>query len=248
MKNLGLVFATFLLVAAAAFAQMPPGQAVVGKVTAVSKDSITVAPMSGGDPVVVKVGDNTRVFKERQPVKLSEIKVDDTVFTRGQLNGTTMEAVIVGVMTPEMAQRIQQGGGAVMGFGGGGGAGQFKPEDWGKTFIAGQVKTINETTLTIAKPNNQETVNIEVDENTSFKKGRESITLADIKPDDFVFGPGEVKNGMFVAKELRVGGGRMFMGPRPGGAEQKTPGVEDKPSGTNEQKPDGNKPPTPPIN
>ena len=60
MKNSGLVFATFLLAAAAAFAQMPPGQTVIGKVTAVSKDSITVAPMSGGDPVVVKVGDNTR--------------------------------------------------------------------------------------------------------------------------------------------------------------------------------------------
>jgi len=247
MKKSGLILATFVLAAAAAVAQMPPGQSVVGKVTAVSKDSITVAPMSGGDPVVVKVGDNTRVFKERQPVKLSDIKVDDTVFMRGQLNGTTMEAAIVGVMTPEMAQRIQQGGGVFM-VGGGGGAGQFKPEDWGKTFIAGQVKTINETTLTIARPNNQETVNIEVDENTSFKKGRESITLADIKPDDFVFGPGEVKNGVFVARELRVGGGRMFMGSRPGGAEQKTPGAGDKPPGTNEQKPDGNKPPTPPIN
>ena len=246
MKNSGLVFATFLLAAAATFAQVPPGQTVIGKVTAVSKDSITVAPMGGGDPVVVKVGDNTRVFKERQQVKLSEIKVDDMVFTRGELKGTTMEAVILGVMTPEMAQRIQQGGGVFM-VGGGGGAGQFKPEDWGKTFIAGQVKTINETTLTIARPNNQETMNIEVDENTSFKKGRESITLADIKPDDFVMGPGEVKNGVFVAKELRVGGGRMFMGPRPGGAERKTPGADDKPSGTNEQKPDSNKPPTPPI-
>ena len=177
MKKIGLFFVISTLVTVAVFAQNPPGQNVVGKVTAVAKDSITVAPMGGGDPVVVKVGDNTRVFKERQPVKLSEIKVDDTIFTRGQLNGTTRDAVIVGVMTPEMAQRIQQGVGMVMGFGG---AGQFKPEDWGKTFIAGQVKAINETTLTIARPHNQDPVNIEVDENTSFKKGRASITLADI--------------------------------------------------------------------
>lgn len=185
----------------------PGGEGVMGKVTAVTKDSITVAPAKGGDAVVVKIGDNTRIFKDRQPIKLTEIKVDDMVFARGQLSGNTLQAVMLGVMNPEMVQRMQQGG---MGFGGGV-ATKLNPEDWGKTFIAGRVKAINETTLTIAKPDNQQTLNIEVDENTSFKKGRESITLADIKADDFVFGQGEIKNGVFVAKELRVGGDRMFM-------------------------------------
>jgi len=242
MKKLISIFAMLALGTLAAFAQgpgqMPPGQNVVGKVTAVGKDSITVAPIMGGDPVTVKVGDNTRIIKERQPVKISDVKVDETVFARGALNGTTMDAAIVGVVNPEMIQRLQQGGG--MGMGMGAGAGQFKPEDWGKTFIAGQVKTINETILTIARPDGQGTVNIEVDENTSFKKGRESITLADIKPDDVVFGPGETKNGVFVAKELRVGGGRMFMGRGPGADQKKPDG--DKPA-TTDQKPEGDKAP-----
>lgn len=206
----------------------PAGEGVIGKVTAVGKDSIAVAPTKGGDAIVIKVGDNTRIFKDRQPIKLSEIKVDDMVFARGQLSGNTLQAVMLGVMNPEMVQRMQQGGPG-FGFGSGAAAGKFNPEDWGKTFIAGRVKAINETTLTVARPDNQQTLNIEVDENTSFKKGRESITLADIKADDFVFGQGEIKNGVFVARELRVGGGRMFMIQSGDSPEQKKPDT-DKPA------------------
>jgi hypothetical protein len=74
----------------------------------------------------------------------------------------------------------------------------------GKTNIAGEVKEINETKLTILRIDGQTQV-IEVDENTSLKKQGESITLADIKAGDRLSGPGELKNGVFVAKELRVG-------------------------------------------
>lgn len=197
-----------------------PGEMVVGKVTAVAADSVTVAPAKGGDPVTIKVSDDTRIMKERQPVKMNEIKVGDTVMARGQLAGSTLQARMLGVINPEMAERMQQGGfGRGFGGGNGPGPGQFKPEDWGKTFIAGRVKAINETTLTITSPDNQKSLNIEVDENTSFKRGRESITLADIKADDFVSGAGEIKNGVFVSKELRVGGGRRAMGDQPGAGQ-----------------------------
>jgi Domain of unknown function (DUF5666) len=188
----------------------PPGENVVGKVTSTGKDSLVVAPLAGGDAVTVRVSDTTRVTKERQPIKLSDIKKDDLVFARGQLSGTAMIAAVVGIITPEMAQRIQQGGGmgrgngGGRGFGGGAGAGAFNPEDLGKKFIAGEVKAINETKLTIARRDGQ-TQEIEVDENTSFKRGNESITLPDIKVGDFVRGPGELKNNVFVPKELAVG-------------------------------------------
>ena len=114
-----------------------------------------------------------------------------------------VEAGMVGVVPPEMAQRFQQGG-----MGGMGAGRQINPEDMGKKFIAGEVKAINETKLTVARPDGQ-TQDIEVDENTSFKKGGESITLADIKVGDFVAGPGELKDNIFVAKELRAGRPRM---------------------------------------
>jgi hypothetical protein len=197
--------------------RMPAGENVVGKVTAINSGTVTVAPMAGGAPITIKVGDSTRIFKERQPAKLSDIKVDDTIFARGPLNGNSMDAAMLGVVNPEMVQRLQQNGGT---FGGAAGA-QFNREDLGKKFIAGEVKAINETKLTIARPDNQ-SQEIEVDENTSFKKGRESVTLADIKVGDFVRGAGEVKGGIFVPKELIVGRPRMMTG------------------GPNDQKPGGN--------
>ena len=46
---------------------------------------------------------------------------------------------------------------------------------------------------------------IEVDENTSFRKQGESITLPDIKVGDKVFGRGEMKNETFVPQVLNVG-------------------------------------------
>ena len=205
---------------------MPPGENVVGKVTAVTADSVTVTPVMGGsDPVTIKVGENTRIMKDRQPIKLSEIKVDDTVFARGALNAKTMDAAILSVVNPEMIQRMQQFG---QGMGGGQGMG-MKPEDMGKKFIAGEVKAINETKLTIARPDNQ-SQDIEVDENTSFKRRGESITLADIKVGDFVFGPGEIKDGTFVPKQLNVGRPQMMrmVSPGPGGAAGANPPAEEK--------------------
>ena len=175
---------------------MPPGDVVAGKVTTVGADSLVVVPLIGGDPVTVKVSDTTRVFKERQPIKLSEIKPDDVVFARGELKSGSMQAVMVGVVNPEMIQRMEAGGP--------GGPGGFNREDLGKKFIAGEVKAIAETKLTIARVDGQ-SQDIEVDENTSFKRGKESITLPDIKAGDFVRGPGELKDGVFVAKELMVG-------------------------------------------
>jgi hypothetical protein len=219
MKRVCILIQLLVLTAASAITQkgpgMVPGENVAGKVTAIAKGSITVSPLAGGDPVTLKVSDGTRIMKDRQQAGVSDIKVGDTVFARGPLTGQTMEAGFVAVVDPSMVQqRMQQGP-----------MSQFKPEDMGKKFIAGEVKAINETRLTIARPDNQ-TQEIEVDENTSFKKGKESVTLADITVGEFVRGAGEIKNGVFVPKELIVGRPRMQMmiggpGGKPG--DQKPP-------------------------
>jgi hypothetical protein len=228
MKNILYISILVACSAALAFPQaetqdrgknQPPGEMVVGKVTSVNKDFLTVVPLNGGDPITVKIGANTRINKQRQPIKVEEIKVDEIVFVRGQVNGNAVEAGMVGVVSPEMAQRLLQGGM--------GGGRQFNREDMGKKFIAGEVKAINETKLTIARPDGQNQ-EIEVDENTSFKKGGESITLADIKVGDFVAGPGELKDNVFVAKELRAGR------PRMGQSGERAPGS----SGDQKPKPD----------
>jgi hypothetical protein len=77
-------------------------------------------------------------------------------------------------------------------------------EGLGKRFIMGEIKSINGTQIEIARPDGV-TQTISVDENTSFKKDSESITLADLKPGDRVFGRGELKNDVFVAAELNSG-------------------------------------------
>src|SRR5215471_13303881 len=97
MKKLISIFAMLALGTLAAFAQgpgqMPPGQNVVGKVTAVGKDSITVAPIMGGDPGTVNVGDTTRVINEPQPVKPSDVNAAQTAFAREKVDGITRDAV-----------------------------------------------------------------------------------------------------------------------------------------------------------
>jgi Domain of unknown function (DUF5666) len=210
---------------------IPPGDTVVGKVISVSKDSLVIAPLMGGDPVTVKVGDNTRVSKDRQPAKLEEIKTDDAVFVRGALQNRVIEAAVVGVVNPQMIQRFDQGGPGPGGSGvdRGGGPGRFNRDDLGKKFIVGEVKAINETKLTIVRPDGQ-SQDIEVDEDTSFKRGNESITLPDIKVGDFVRGSGELKNSVFVPKELVVGRPqmRMMMGGPENPQQQNAP--VDKPS------------------
>jgi hypothetical protein len=77
-------------------------------------------------------------------------------------------------------------------------------EGMGKRFIAGEIKSIDGTQLTIQRPDGV-TQKISVDEDTSFRKNGESITLADLKPGDHVSGRGELKNDVFVPAVLNVG-------------------------------------------
>ncbi len=81
--------------------------------------------------------------------------------------------------------------------------GNFR-EGMGKNFIMGEIKAINGTQIEIARPDGV-TQTIAVDENTSFKKNQESVTLADFKVGDRVFGRGEMKDNVFVAGQLNQG-------------------------------------------
>jgi hypothetical protein len=81
----------------------------------------------------------------------------------------------------------------------------MNPEDLGKKFIVGEITKIDETKLTVKRPDGVEQV-IEVDDDTSFKNSkRESVTLADVKVGDHVMGRGALKNGTFVPAEMMVG-------------------------------------------
>ena len=162
------------------------GRGVMGEITAVNPDGFTLKTMQG-NAATVKVSSETKFMRNREPIKMSDLKLGDTIGVSGSPDAndpTTWNANFVIDRTAQMKD--------------------FK-ENLGKTIIAGEVKAIDGPKLTILRPDGQ-TQTIEADENTSFRKGRESVTLADIKAGDHVMGPGALKDGVFVPSELRIGG------------------------------------------
>ena len=158
-------------------------QGVAGTITGIDKNKLLLKTMDG-KAVTVNLASDTRYRKDRQPATLADFKVGDTVMVGGDPAGENVwNARFVS---------SRSGGDAEM------------RESLGKRFIAGEIKSIEGTSLTILRVDG-ESQTIQVDENTSFRKQNESITLADLKPGDHVFGRGELKNGTFVAAILNAG-------------------------------------------
>lgn len=182
------------------------GQMVRGTVTAVAADRVTVKTETG-DTYQVAISENTRVMKERQPVKVADIHVGDGVGAMGVMDAPTktVHAVFVAVLDAEQVKKAREG--------------------LGKVYITGKITAIDmdNAKLTVMRPDHVSQV-IQADEGTSFRRGGrreqavmtgapvavgantggESITLADVKVGDMVMGRGAVKNGSFVPTELRV--------------------------------------------
>jgi hypothetical protein len=168
------------------------GRPVMGKITAISGSTIQLATPDGAS-ITVKISDKTEYRKDRQPAKLGDFKVGDMVFVRGEEGADhTVTAQMIGARSgggPE-------GGGRGPGTGGGFG-------EMGKDFIAGEVKSIDAPKLTVLRPDNV-TQTLELNEETSLHKGRDSITMADIQPGDHVVVRGAVQNNTFVPKNVTV--------------------------------------------
>ncbi len=231
-------FSLALLVSALAFGQEappPPGPGgppgghrgqgewrdlsrVMGTIVSINGNQLVVKPESG-DNVTVKLDADVRIRKDRAEAKLSDFKTGDKVMVAGTLGSDK-------VLTAKLLAGGEMGARMLGGPGGGMGTmGRVSPEEMvkmglGTKFIAGEVKSIDETKITIARPDGQSQT-IEVDETTSFRNGKgESGTLADLKVGDRVMGPGEMKNGFFVPQTLRFGapqGGGMMMHRNAGG-------------------------------
>jgi hypothetical protein len=181
------------------------GQMVRGTVTAAAPDHLTVKTEEG-EIYQVAVSANTSVMKDRQPLKVAEIKAGDGIGAMGVMDAPTktVHAVFVAIVDAEQVKKAR--------------------EDLGKTYITGRVTAIDmdEARVTVKRPDGVSQV-IQADEGTSFKRGGrraqtaangapaagagtggESITLADVKVGDMVGGRGAMKGGMFVPAELRV--------------------------------------------
>ncbi|HTV81819.1 MAG TPA: DUF5666 domain-containing protein [Acidobacteriaceae bacterium] len=188
-----------------------------GTVTAVSGDKITIRDEQG-QVYTVETGPNTRIRKDRQEIKLSDIHPGDVVVAAGNLDeqAKTVGAMFVLVLDAQQAARLEQA-----------------RADFGKTWTAGKVTAKKDLTLTVER-SDKVTQTITVNENTEFRKrgpdGEEDIAFPDIKVGDHIMARGSLQNGSFVATivglmEPRPHGQRRFGGqqPGPGGAPAQQP-------------------------
>lgn len=172
------------------------GRPLFGRITAVHDSSIEITGPDG-QAVTVKLTPQTEFRKDREPAKVSDFKVGDTVMVRGDENTDhTVTAKTIGGRT---------GGATYSGPGGGGrpNGGMMQQGTLGKDYVAGEVKSIDAPKLTVLRTDNVTEV-LELNEDTSLRRGRDSITMADIKVGDHVMARGAVQNDVFVPKGVMV--------------------------------------------
>jgi hypothetical protein len=165
-----------------------------GKIAAVHPDSLDLTDQNGAT-VTVKLSDKTEFRKDRQPAKRADFKVGDIVIVRGQETPDHTWAAQM-IAARSMNERGQNGrGGAGGGFGAAG--------TLGKDYVAGEIKSMDAPSLTILRTDNV-TQKMELNEETSLRKGRDSVTMADIQVGDHVFARGAMQNNVFVPKNVMV--------------------------------------------
>jgi hypothetical protein len=180
-----------------------------GKVTAIHDQSIELSTPDG-NTVTVKISGDTQFRKDRESAKLSDFKVGDMVGVRGQENPDhTWTAQSIGARTggPGGGGFAGRPGGAGQGGPGGSGGGPggaMRPSGvLGQDYVVGEVKSIDAPKLTILRPDNV-TQTIELNEESSLRKGRDSITMADIQAGDHVFVRGAMKENVFQPASVNV--------------------------------------------
>ena len=168
---------------------------VFGKITTLGPHSIEIQNVNG-ENVVIKVTDKTEFRKDRQPAKRTDFKVGDIILVRGEEHADhSWTAQII-------AARSMNGPGGPGGRGGPGG-GRGEAGTLGKDFVTGEIKTVDAPKLSVLRTDNV-TQTVELNEDTSLRKGREAITMADIQPGDHVFARGGLENNVFVPKVVVI--------------------------------------------
>ena len=191
------------------------GRGVMGKITSIKDGALELTRMDGAS-VTVKLTDKTEYRKDRQTAKLADFKVGDMVLIRTEGSGDQdLTAAVV-------AGRTGAGPGGP-GMGGPAGGMMMGGGELGKDFVFGEVKSVDAPKITVLRPDNI-TQTLELNAETSLRKGRESVTMADIQVGDHVFVRGAVQNNAFAPKMVMVVGPEQWkrmqeMGMAPGQAK-----------------------------
>jgi hypothetical protein len=224
------------------------GQPVQGIVTAATADKLIIKT-DAGDSYDVTVTATSRIMKDRQPIKLSDVKPGDSVTAMGTVDASKKTVQAMMVMDVDAATVAKA------------------KENLGKTYITGRITAIDADNLklTVMRTDNVSQV-IAVDDGTSFQRGTrgvaadvvaaggmamggmgggrgmgagrqgggaqagpppapESITLADVKVGDALMATGTLKSGAFTVLKMGV------TEPGAGGGGRRAPGGQAAPFG-----------------
>ncbi len=203
---------------------MGGGRGFMGTVTEVAADHYTVKT-EAGETYTVHFSANTRILKQvagmggggrrgggqgqgegqgqgggqgggmgrggnpPQPIKATDIKVGDAIGAMGEVDAVAKQvgAVVIVQMDPERAKQMME-----------------MQANYGKTWIQGKVTAIDGVKVTVMGVVDNAPHPFVADENTTFRKRRDPITLADIQVGDMVRAEGAVKDGTFTATSVNV--------------------------------------------
>jgi hypothetical protein len=192
------------------------GRGVLGTVTEVAADHYTIKT-DAGLTYTIHYSVNTRILKQqpgtRGPgggnggqrgqgggegggnppaaIKPTDIKVGDAITAMGEMdaNAKSVGAVAVIQLDPERARQLRE-----------------MQANYGKTWIAGKVTAIDGVKVTLMGAMDNTAHSFVADENTTFRKRRDPITLGDIQVGDTVRVEGALKDGAFLATTVNAMG------------------------------------------
>lgn len=182
------------------------GRGLLGTVTEVAADHYTLKSDSG-DVYTIHFSANTRFMhpsgdarpaggeegqrQQMQPIKPTDIKVGDAVTVAGEVDATakSVGAVFIVQLDPERAKELRQ-----------------MEANYGKTWLMGRVTAIDGVKVTLLGGLDKTAHSFVADENTTFRRHRDPITLSDVAVGDNVRIEGALKDGVFVATSVSVMG------------------------------------------
>jgi hypothetical protein len=200
---------------------MGGGRGLMGTVTEVAADHYTIKT-EAGEIYTVHFSVNTRIVKmpagmrgpgggggegrgggqgmgggmgrggnPPEQIKSTDIKVGDAIGAMGEVDATakSVGAVVIAQIDPERARQMQE-----------------MQANYGKTWIMGKVTAIAGVQVTLMGSADNAPHAFVADENTTFRKRRDPITLADIQVGDNVRAEGALKDGTFTATTVNVMG------------------------------------------
>ena len=201
---------------------MGGGRGLMGTVTEVAADHYTLKTETG-DIYTIHFSANTRIVKmpagghgagggqsmgadqgrggggggmgrggnPPQPIKATDIKVGDAVAAMGEVDAPakSVGATVIVQLDPERARQMEE-----------------MQANYGKTWIMGKVTAIDGVKVTLMGALDNASHAFIADENTTFRKRRDPVTLADIQVGDTVRAEGTLKEGTFTATTVNVMG------------------------------------------